>query len=111
MRTHVTGRRPLFFRSILARSHHGRSIRGKGPALGRRQGVFGLPLKRLRTILRICHLTFGMLLIPYIYSPLGDLAVFEWVVRIALFPLSVVTGIAMWQEAKLRKLLAKGRPA
>jgi len=52
-----------------------------------------------------------MLLIPYIYSPLGDLAVFEWVVRIALFPLSVVTGIAMWQEAKLRKLLAKGRPA
>jgi hypothetical protein len=32
-------------------------------------GVFGLPLNRLRTILRICHLTFGMLLMPYIYSP------------------------------------------
>jgi hypothetical protein len=69
-------------------------------------GVFGLPLNRLRTILRICHLTFGMLLMPYIYSPLGDVAAFEWVVRIALFPLSVVTGIAMWQPAKLRKLLA-----
>jgi hypothetical protein len=66
-------------------------------------GVFGLPLNRLRTILRICHLTFGMLLMPYIYS----VAAFEWVVRIALFPLSVVTGIAMWQQAKLRKLLAK----
>ncbi len=70
-------------------------------------GVFGLPLKRLRTILRICHLTFGMLLMPYIYSPLGDIAAFEWVVRTALFPLSVVTGIAMWQQAKLRRVLAR----
>jgi hypothetical protein len=32
-------------------------------------GVFGLPPKRLRTISRICHLTFEMLLMPYIYSP------------------------------------------
>jgi hypothetical protein len=70
-------------------------------------GMFGLPLKRLRTILRICHLTFGMLLMPYIYSPLGDVAAFEWVVRIALFPLSAVTGVAMWQQAKLRKLLVR----
>jgi hypothetical protein len=71
-------------------------------------GVFGLPLRRLRTFLRICHLTFGMLLMPYIYSPLGDIATFEWVVRITLFPLSVVTGIAMWQQAKLRRVLARG---
>jgi thiosulfate reductase cytochrome b subunit len=46
------------------------------------------------------------MLMPYIYSPLG--AALEWEVWIALFPLSVVTGIAMWQQAKLRKVLAKG---
>jgi len=71
-------------------------------------GVLGLPLKRLRTILRICHLTFGMLLMPYIYSPLGEVGAYEWVVRLALFPLIVVMGVAMWQQAKLRKLLVGG---
>ena len=70
-------------------------------------GVLGVPLKGISTVLRICCLTFGMLLMPYIHYPLGDVAVFEWLVRIALFPLSVLAGIAMWQEAKLRKLLAK----
>lgn len=48
---------------------------------------------------------------PYIYSPLGDVRAFELVVQIAFFPLSVVTGISMWQQAKLRRLLARGRPA
>ena len=40
--------------------------------------MFRLSLKRLRTILRACHLTFGTL------------------------------RISVWQHAKLRKLLAKG---
>jgi hypothetical protein len=67
-------------------------------------GVLGIQLRRLRTIPRICLLTFGM---PYIYSALGKIAVFEWVVRIAVFPFSVATRIAMWQQAKVRTLLAK----
>jgi hypothetical protein len=46
-----------------------------------------------------------MLLMPYIYSPLGEVATFEWVVRIAQFPRSVVSGIAMWQQEKLRRFL------
>lgn len=75
----------------------------------RAPGLFGIPLKRLRSVLRFVHLTMGMLLVPYIYSPLGDVAVFEWVVRIALVPLTIFTGIAMWQQAKWRKLLTRKR--
>lgn len=68
-----------------------------------------MTLKRLRAVLRFCHLTTGMLLVTYVYSPLGDVAAFEWVVRIALIPLTIFTGIAMWQQARWRKLLTKGR--
>jgi hypothetical protein len=75
----------------------------------RTSSVFGLSQRQLRNVLRFCHLTFGMLLMPFIYSLLGDFRVFELVVQIAFFPLSVVTGISMWQQAKLRKLLARGR--
>lgn len=41
-------------------------------------------------------------------SSFGDIAAFGWVVRIAFFPLAMITGIAMWRQAKLRKLLTKG---
>jgi hypothetical protein len=46
------------------------------PAPGEATGVFWPLLKRLRTILRVCHLTTGMLLVAYVYSPLDDAAVF-----------------------------------
>jgi hypothetical protein len=39
--------------------------------------------------------------------PAVIVAALERVVRIALFLLSVVTGIVMWQQAKLRKLLVR----
>jgi hypothetical protein len=80
----------------------GRRSRERAPNL------FGLSQKQLRNVLRFCHLAFGMLLMPFIYSPLGDFRTFELVVQIAFSPLLVVTGISMWQQAKLRKLLAKG---
>lgn len=72
-------------------------------------GMFGLSQKQIRNILRICHLTTGMLLVPFVYSPLGAVVAFEWVVRIGLIPLTIITGLSMWHQAKLRKLLLGGR--
>jgi hypothetical protein len=54
----------------------GRSAESVAPAPGEATGVFWPPLTRLRTILRLCHLTTGMLLVAYVYSPLGDAAAF-----------------------------------
>ena len=54
--------------------------------------------------MRAYHRTFGMLLMPSVYFPLVDVVGFEWVVRRALFPLNVVTAVAIWQQAKVRKL-------
>jgi thiosulfate reductase cytochrome b subunit len=71
--------------------------------------VLGLSQKQIRNVLRFCHLSAGMLLVPYVYSPLGDVAAFELVVRVALVPLTVFTGVSMWQQAKLRKLIARGQ--
>lgn len=84
--------------------HRANRTRGRP---GGASGVFGVPLRRLRSILRACHLAFGMLLVPYVYSPLGDVAAFELLVRVALVPLTIFTGIAMWQQARWRKLFAK----
>ncbi len=74
-------------------------------------GVFGLSQRQVRNVLRFCHLLTGMMLVPFVYSPLGDVAAFEWVVRIALVPLTIITGLSMWHQAKLRKLLAGKRGA
>ncbi len=72
-------------------------------------GMFGLSQRQARNVLRFCHLTTGMLLVPFVYSPLGDVAAFEWVVRVALVPLTIITGLSMWHQARLRRFLSGGR--
>ena len=63
--------------------------------------------KQLRLILRYTHLGAGILLVPFIYSPLGDVPAYELFVQIALIPVVVVTGIWIWQQARVRKLFAR----
>ena len=46
-----------------------------------------------------------------IYSPLRDQAVLEALVQFVVIPVMVLTGLAMWQAARLRRLLARARPA
>ena len=62
--------------------------------------MFGITLKTAESDTALLPPDDGMLLVPYVYSPLGDVAASEWVVRIALIPLTIFTGIAMWQQAK-----------
>ena len=70
-------------------------------------GLRGLSNKGLRTVLRYAHLLAGVLNVLLIYTPLGDVAQFELLVQIILVPVIVVTGVWMWQQARVRKLIAK----
>ena len=70
--------------------------------------LFGLSGKQQRTILRYSHLLAGTLNIFFIYTPFGDVWQFELLVQIILVPVIIITGVWMWQQARVRKLLAKG---
>ncbi len=59
----------------------------------------------MRDIQRFVHLTAGLLLVAYIYTPLGNLNAFGTLVQFIVVPALVVTGMAMWQLPRLRKLL------
>ena len=63
--------------------------------------------KQLRRILRYTHLAAGILIILFVYSPLGDIPAFELLVQIALVPVVVLTGISIWQQARVRSLFAR----
>jgi thiosulfate reductase cytochrome b subunit len=63
--------------------------------------------KQLRLILRYTHLAASILIILFVYSPLGDVPAFELLVQIALIPVAVLTGIWIWQQARVRRLLAR----
>jgi thiosulfate reductase cytochrome b subunit len=64
--------------------------------------------KRFRTILRALHLVEAVFISLLVYSPLRTdatyLAIMQWVI----IPAIVISGIAMWQQARLVKLF---RPA
>ena len=70
--------------------------------------LIGLSGKQQRTILRYSHLLAGMLNVFFVYTPLGDVWAFQLLVRIILVPVIIITGVWMWQQAQVRKLLTKG---
>jgi hypothetical protein len=70
--------------------------------------LFGLSGKQQRTILRYSHLLAGLLNVLFIYTPLGDVWAFQLLVQIILVPVIIMTGVWMWQQARVRKLMAKG---
>jgi hypothetical protein len=49
------------------------------------------------------HLIAALVLIGYLYAPIG--AQLQDVVRFVVLPVLVVTGIAMWQAARIRRVL------
>ena len=66
--------------------------------------------KQVRDVQRIVHLVSGLLVGAYIYTPLADLPAFSAFIQIVVVPVLVVAGMAMWQMARLRRLLARRRP-
>jgi hypothetical protein len=63
---------------------------------------------RQRRALRVAHLFAGVIVLAYVYPPLGP--ELEAAVRFAVFPILVLTGIAMWQSARIRRVLRSLRP-
>lgn len=64
--------------------------------------------KRIRTITRIIHLIGAALISAYLYTPLGGEPAFMLVVRAVVVPLLGLTGLVLWQQARVLRLL--GRP-
>lgn len=56
---------------------------------------------------RFAHLAAAIVLAGYIYAPIGE--PLQHVVRSVVFPLLAVTGIAMWQAARIRRTLRARR--
>lgn len=69
-------------------------------------------MKNLRTILRWTHILGAAVLGTYIYSPWSSDPSFTVFVQAFAFPaLLTVTGVVMWQQGRLKKLLRKREPA
>ena len=61
--------------------------------------------KNLRHVIRIIHLIAAATLGIYFYSPIaGDLTL-RLIIQFVTLPSIVLTGIALWQQAYLNKLL------
>jgi len=63
--------------------------------------------KQLRLTLRYTHLAAGILVGLFVYSPLGDVPAFELLVQIALIPIVVLSGIWIWQQARVKRLFTR----
>ncbi|QBD78983.1 hypothetical protein EPA93_24560 [Ktedonosporobacter rubrisoli] len=61
--------------------------------------------KQIRDIQRIVHLIAALVLLFYVYGPLDGAPGLAPLLRFAVLPLLVVTGLLMWQWTRLRKLV------
>ena len=55
-----------------------------------------------RKVQRAVHLAAALVLFSYLYAPFG--AQLQDVVRFLVLPVLVVTGLAMWQAPRIRRL-------
>jgi hypothetical protein len=60
---------------------------------------------KLRAILRLVHIVGGVTIIALIYSPWELQPLLFTTARFVVIPILGVTGVAMWQQARLSKLL------
>ena len=65
---------------------------------------------RLRSVLRWVHIFIGMFVGAYFYSPLSGTAWALPLIKFALIPLLVVSGVVMWKQALFMRLL-RGKSA
>ena len=60
---------------------------------------------RFRTVLRWFHIFVALFVGAYFYSPLATVSWSLPLIKYALVPLLVVSGLAMWKQAKVLKWL------
>lgn len=61
--------------------------------------------KNLRNLIRIVHLTAAATLGLYFYSPIAGDETLRLIIQFVTLPSILLTGISLWQQAYLNKLL------
>ncbi len=61
--------------------------------------------KQIRDLQRVTHLVAALVLVLYVYLPLGSVPLLATVVQFGVLPPLAATGLQMWQWTRLRKLL------
>jgi thiosulfate reductase cytochrome b subunit len=61
-----------------------------------------------RRLERLVHLAAGAVLAAYVYLPLGN--AIAGVIRWVVLPMLVLSGLAMWQMARIRRAIHRRRP-
>lgn len=62
------------------------------------------PNKTTRTILRWTHVLVGFLIGVFVYTPAHDNEAFVLLMQAAVVPAVTLTGLWMWQQARIRRL-------
>jgi hypothetical protein len=63
--------------------------------------------KNLRNAIRIVHLIAAATLGMYFYSPLAGNETLRLIIQFGTLPSIVLTGVSLWQQAYLNKLLKR----
>lgn len=64
----------------------------------------------LRLALRTLHLITGALLATYVYLPPGSATWLRWLLMVFAVPAITVSGVWMWKQAAIRRLIKQHRP-
>lgn len=62
------------------------------------------PAKKRRGIQRMAHLVASVMLLAYLYTPLGENEVFGVMLRVMVVPVIAVSGLLMWQWPRLSRM-------
>lgn len=60
---------------------------------------------KLRVLLRWVHIILGLVLMCYVYSPLGEAKWFQIAIKFIVLPAIVLTGVWIWKFQLLNKSL------
>jgi hypothetical protein len=74
-------------------------------------GAMGNWNKNIRIGLRWTHLLIGWLIGVLVYTPAREDATFILLMQFVFVPILVITGLWMWQQARLRRLYRRLREA
>jgi hypothetical protein len=63
--------------------------------------------KQLRQFLRLFHSVVAIVLGLFIYGPWGDGSLLEASIQYVIFPALALSGLLMWQQPRLNKLMRR----
>jgi len=63
-----------------------------------------------RSILRLIHIIVAIPILGYIYSPFEKLPDYAPLTRFVFLPVMVITGLWMWKDHLVRRLVSKRSP-